>query len=146
MPDPSEHQANHRLDDDSSSPHVSEVETVDPATALIAPTPSEVVEEHPERRSTPRRKKLRHVVVTDPTDTVDAMLAWVVDRSLGGMRLLMDHPVEVGAVFHVRDLSAAPNIPSVEVRVQSVTHGEDGWELGCEFTRSPSYEALLQFG
>lgn len=98
-----------------------------------------------DRRIHPRRRKLLRVQVTDVLNNA-AFPGWVVDRSLGGMCISVDHEIEAGTVLKVRPNSAPPSSPWVELRVQGVRPKDGGFDLGCEFLRTPTWEVLLQFG
>jgi hypothetical protein len=97
-----------------------------------------------DRRSSPRRKKLLKITIRNESNG-DLFSGWVVDRSLGGMCLAVSQPLEVGTLIAVRRPSAPASIPWVELRVLHVRDQESTWELGCTFTRSPSWELMLQF-
>lgn len=98
-----------------------------------------------DRRQSPRRKKLLRVILADATAT-ESISAWIVDRSLGGMCLEVDRPIEEGTVVRVRRPTAPVGVPWVDLRVQSVRAEETVWHLGCEFVRTPTWEVLMQFG
>ena len=42
--------------------------------------------------------------------------------------------------------AAPPEVPWVDVQVKSVRIKENTWELGCQFTRSLTWDVLMQFG
>ena len=98
----------------------------------------------PDRRSAPRRKRLLRVQLVDEIAGRQAFPGWVVDRSVGGMCIEVDHELEIGATLRVRRFEGEH--PWVDVRVQSQRLIESSWHLGCQFVRSPSWEALMQFG
>jgi hypothetical protein len=99
-----------------------------------------------ERRSWPRRKRAIQVVVQDAGGEGDPFPAWVMDRSVGGLGLSIDQPVEEGTILRVRRPSSPPQIPWVEIEVKSVRIKETTWEIGCQFSRSLTFDALMQFG
>lgn len=114
-----------------------------------APTSGEEMAESAEggdRRIHPRRKKLLRVQLVNPFSNAEPFSGWVVDRSLGGMCLSVDHEVEPGTHLRARPTNVPPSFPWVELRVQSVRPKDKVWELGCEFERTPTWEVLLQFG
>jgi hypothetical protein len=101
----------------------------------------------PERRSTARRKgNPVSVAIANGDGGADAVQGWVVDRSAGGLRLLVDESVPAGTVLHVRPNKAAPSFPWVQVRVKSCYPERKSWNLGCQFVRKLSWEQLQQFG
>jgi hypothetical protein len=99
-----------------------------------------------ERRSWPRRKRALQVVLQDTGGESDPFPAWVMDRSLGGLGLSVDQPLEEGTMLRVRRRNAPPDVPWVEIQVKSVRIKETTWEVGCQFTRSLTFDVLMQFG
>jgi hypothetical protein len=71
---------------------------------------------------------------------------YVMDRSTGGLCLRVDQPVQPGTMLHVRPVNAPPITPWVEIEVKSSRQTQDGWELGCQFLRTPPWALLLMFG
>ena len=99
-----------------------------------------------DRRSTPRRKKLLRVFIQETPGADAPFHGWVVDRSLGGLRLEVDHELPVGQLLKVRSSAAPDGIPAVEVRVQSARRTEEGClHLGCAYVRIPNWEVRVQF-
>jgi hypothetical protein len=97
-----------------------------------------------DRRLSPRRKKLLRIAVRN--GSTDATVSgWVLDRSLGGMCIEAQQPVEAGSLLAVRRQSAPESVPWVDRRVLHVREQENTWELGCEYVRTPNWEVLLQF-
>lgn len=121
---------------DDSAP-VSEVAATDDVSA--PPDSSD-------RRSFPRRKKLLRVHVIDVIKNSEAFSGWVVDRSVGGMCISVDHEIEPGTHLKVRPANVPAPAPWVDLRVQSIRPQDGTWDLGCEFLRTPTWEVLLQFG
>jgi hypothetical protein len=112
-----------------------------PLPALVRPVTT------PERRSTPRRKgNPVPVAIADSDGEADPIQGWVVDRSAGGLRLLVDDSVPAGTVLNVRPIKAAPSFPWVQVKVKSCYPERKSWNLGCQFVRKMSWEELQQFG
>ena len=99
-----------------------------------------------ERRSWPRRKRAIQVVLQDAAGEGDPFPAWIMDRSIGGLGLSVDQPLETGTVLRVRRATAPTDVPWVDIQVKSVRTKENTWEVGCQFTRSHSVDVLLQFG
>jgi PilZ domain len=100
-----------------------------------------------ERRSTPRRKgNPVSVAIANGDGGMEPIQGWVVDRSAGGLRLLVDDSVPAGTVLNVRPTKAAPSFPWVQVRVKSCYPERKSWNLGCQFVRKMSWEELQQFG
>ena len=99
-----------------------------------------------DRRSWPRRKRAIQVVLQDAGGEGDPFPAWIMDRSIGGLGLSVDQPLEPGTILRVRRATASTDIPWVDIQVKSVRVKENTWEVGCQFTRSHSVDVLLQFG
>jgi hypothetical protein len=120
------------------------VATPDGAPLSESPSPSPKADR--ERRSWPRRKRAIQVVLQDIGGEGDPFPAWIMDRSMGGLGLSVDQPIEEGTILRVRRALAPAEIPWVEVQVVSARIKENTWELGCQFTRSLSLDMLMQFG
>jgi hypothetical protein len=97
-----------------------------------------------DRRFSPRKKKLLKIVIRDESND-EMFTGWVLDRSLGGMCLSVQRPLEAGGLLAIRRPNAPESIPWVEMRVRNVREQESTWELGCEYTRTPPWELLVQF-
>jgi hypothetical protein len=85
------------------------------------------------------------VLVSDAGVTVAPYQALVTDRSLGGLRLILNEPVAVGTVLSVRP-ATSEMIPWVQVEVKSCRRGDNGWEAGCQFLKVPPTSILWSFG
>jgi hypothetical protein len=100
-----------------------------------------------ERRESLRRKGSRvKTQVTDVDTGADLGAAWVIDRSLGGLCLVMEKPLRVAAVVNLQTIHAPSGSPWVAVEVKSCRQRDGEWEVGCQFVRRPSWSALLLFG
>jgi hypothetical protein len=97
-----------------------------------------------DRRSSPRKKKLLKIIIRDES-TGEIFGGWVLDRSLGGMCLSIQRPIEEASLLAIRRPSAPESTPWVEMRVRNVRERESTWELGCEYIRTPPWEILVQF-
>ena len=102
--------------------------------------------EDSDRRSWPRRKRAIQVILQDAGGNRDPFPAWIMDRSMGGLGLSVDEPIEEGTVLRVRRAASPTEVPWVDVQVKSVRIKESTWELGCQFTRSLTWDVLMQFG
>ncbi len=102
---------------------------------------------HTERRGPYRRQGNRTCVrVSDPEQRLAAFEAWVLDRSVSGLRLQVPHHLPEEGIWLIRAASSEPAALSVEVQVSWCRQGGEGWEAGCRFLRNPTWNALLQFG
>jgi hypothetical protein len=95
-----------------------------------------------ERRASPRRACFLPVLVTDGEDA-GAVPAWVVERSLDGVRLVLPSPAAPGSVLRLR--AAGPeNAPWTDVRVRHCQPEPDGgWHVDCEFRRTPPWNLFV---
>jgi hypothetical protein len=71
---------------------------------------------------------------------------YVVDRSVGGLGLLVEDPVELESQLTVRPVNAPHIAPWVEIVVKSCRQSSPGWEVGCQFVKTPPWALLLMFG
>lgn len=100
-----------------------------------------------ERRSTPRRRgNPISVSIANGTREANPYQGWVVDRSAGGLRLLVDEAVPAGTLLNVRPTKASPSFPWVQVKVKSCYPERKSWNLGCQFVQKVSWEDLQLFG
>jgi hypothetical protein len=100
----------------------------------------------PDRRSFPRRKGNRvEVYVTDDSKG-PPMLGWVVDRSMGGLCLIVEKPLDEGAVLNVRPRQAPQTAPWTAIEIRSCRSEGSEWEVGCRFLKPPQWNDLLLFG
>lgn len=100
-----------------------------------------------ERRAASRRAG--HAVTVDmhdPDDKESARHGYVLDRSVGGLCLMVSSAVPVGSIWKVRPNNAPRTTPPVRVEVKSCTAVDYEWKLGCQFEKTPSYAILLMFG
>ncbi|MGH7171561.1 MAG: PilZ domain-containing protein [Gemmataceae bacterium] len=100
----------------------------------------------PDRRSAPRRKGNRvEVYVTDDSKR-SPTLGWVVDRSMGGLCLIVEQPLKEGAVLNVRPRQAPQTAPWTPIEIRSCRADAGEWEVGCRFVKAPQWNDLLLFG
>jgi hypothetical protein len=111
-----------------------------PADPFVNGSPSE------RRESSRRTGALVDVYLARPESESDPLRALVVDRSLGGLCLKTDKPVEVGALFTVRPCSASNLTPWVDIEVKHCVQEGESWRVGCRFLRTPPWGVLLLYG
>jgi hypothetical protein len=99
-----------------------------------------------ERRATPRRRGNSVEVFLADSPDKSPVHGWVVDRSVGGLCLLVDKPVPEGAVLQVRPRTAPEATPWTAVEIRSCRAENGEWEVGCQFVKSPQWNVLLLFG
>jgi hypothetical protein len=100
-----------------------------------------------ERRAATRRGGHAITVeMNDPDEKRAQQHGWVVDRSVGGLCLMVPESVPVGSIWKVRPSEAPRTTPPVRVEVKTCTAEGHEWKLGCQFEKTPSYAVLLMFG
>jgi hypothetical protein len=100
-----------------------------------------------ERRSSPRRagREIK-VLVSDSQALAEPEPGFVVNRSLGGLRLSLAREVPEHSILSVRPADAQFDCPWLQVQVKHSVQMKDGnWEVGCEFVKTPPWAVLLQF-
>jgi hypothetical protein len=101
----------------------------------------------PDRRSAPRRKEGNRVEVflTDETRP-EPLFGWVIDRSLGGLCLNVEKPLNEGTILNVRPRKAPKTAPWIAIEIRSCRPEGSEWEVGCRFLKQPQWNDLLLFG
>jgi hypothetical protein len=96
-----------------------------------------------ERRAAPRLPCEQIGVVVAGTETTQITQAQVLDRSLGGLSLLVTHRAVRGMLLALRRCDALPEAPWVQLRVEYCQPEQAGWKLGGQFIGSPALSAFL---
>ncbi|MBL8793089.1 MAG: PilZ domain-containing protein [Planctomycetia bacterium] len=100
-----------------------------------------------ERRSSPRRKgNPVPIVITNANASIDSFQGWVLDRSAGGLRILVDQAAAIGTVLAVRPAKAHGSFPWIQVRVRNCQPERSSWSLGVQFVSKPAWGELQAFG
>lgn len=81
-----------------------------------------------------------------PSDQQTVGTATVIDRSLGGLRLFSLTEFAPDTIICVLPQGASKMVPWVEIEIRSCSEVRDGFELGCQFVKTPPYSILLLFG
>ncbi|MFO0876298.1 MAG: PilZ domain-containing protein [Gemmataceae bacterium] len=99
-----------------------------------------------DRRVAPRRRgnTVQIHVRLDPE--ADPRIGWVLDRSIGGLGILMDEPLTPGIRVQVRARNAPEPTPWIEAAVRSCRPEGSQYEVGLQFYHLPSWNLMLQFG
>ena len=84
--------------------------------------------------------------VSNATANVEPFQGWVIDRSSGGLCLLVDQQVKPGLVLSVRPTKCHPSFPWVQIRVRSCRAERNSWNLGCQFEQKMTWTELQLFG
>jgi hypothetical protein len=99
-----------------------------------------------EKRIAQRRTGQPTKVTISPQGEKDSVQGWVVDRSVGGLCLMVDDPIPENTILDVRANHAPPETPWVKVEVKRCQATRDHYELGCQFVTTPTWNLLLLFG
>jgi hypothetical protein len=100
-----------------------------------------------ERRGTVRREgNPIEVLMSDADAEGEPTRGWVIDRSMGGLCLLLHDEIAPGTVLSLKPRQAPPATPWVRVEVRSCKKERSGYEAGCQFVRTPPWAVLLLFG
>lgn len=100
----------------------------------------------PDRRSAPRRKGNRVEVLLTDDSKRPPILGWVVDRSMGGLCLIVEKSLKEGSTLNVRPRQAPQTAPWTAIEIRSCRPEGDEWEVGCRFLKPPQWNDLLLFG
>jgi hypothetical protein len=114
-----------------------------PSTVLTTAT---LKKAEPDRRSTPRRKGNRVEVYLTDDSKRPPILGCVVDRSMGGLCLLVEKPLTEGAILKIRPRQAPQTVPWTPIEIRSCRADSGEWEIGCRFLTPPQWNDLLLFG
>lgn len=100
-----------------------------------------------ERRRSVRRKgaPVRVAIAQDQHDE-ELLEGWVINRSMGGLCLLVNKPVPIGSSLRVRSLEYRDTDTWSDVEVVTCHPNGNDWELGCRFVKTPPWVVLLTFG
>jgi hypothetical protein len=130
----------------------------DPAARAAAPPPAPAAEEkalswappehsYADRRGSVRREGVPVRVLVSSTNLRNGLNdAYVVDRSTGGLRIIMQAAVAPGSTLQVRAANAPDTIGFVNLIVRSCRKHPDHFEVGGEFEKTPPWNVLLLFG
>jgi hypothetical protein len=109
-------------------------------------TTATIKKSEPDRRSAPRRKGNRiEVFLTDDSKRTP-VLGWVLDRSMGGLCLIVEKPLTEGSLLNVRPRQAPQTAPWTAIEIRSCRADDGQWEVGCRFIKPPQWNDLLLFG
>jgi hypothetical protein len=86
------------------------------------------------------------VVVSDALVPGDPAPGLVVNRSRGGLCLMLPRKFDVGQLVAVRSGNFPKEQPSVQLRVRHCKQIGDRWRLGCQFVEDLPWSTVLLFG
>jgi hypothetical protein len=98
------------------------------------------------RKSYRRKGNPIEVQVIDKASGGAPVRGYVLDRSIGGLGLQMETPLEPDVVLTLRPTNAPHIAPWVDVIVKHCSRGEDGFDIGCQFLKTPPWPVLMMFG
>lgn len=124
------------------------------ATASASPLTAEKAlnwdpagQSYADRRGAVRREgQPVRVTLASNTFRSGACEGFVIDRSTGGLKIVSPAAMAPGSTLQVRAADAPDTIGFVTVLVRSCRKGDDHYELGCEFEKTPPWNVLLLFG
>jgi hypothetical protein len=99
-----------------------------------------------ERRAAPRRGGNNVGVLVSDDPPQPKMQGWVLDRSVGGLCLLVSQPLEEGKVVHVQPQAPGRTPPWVALEVRHCRPDASDWVANCQFVKAPEYSTMLLFG
>jgi hypothetical protein len=70
----------------------------------------------------------------------------VVNRSRGGLGIVVNRRLPPGTVVRVRPVEAPEDVPWVRVQVRNCRRRAQGWYIGCRFTEHLPWSVILVFG
>lgn len=99
-----------------------------------------------ERRASIRRKGNPIPVRVTRGDTGELSEGWVVDRSSGGVRILLDQAIPARTSLSIRPVKAVTTFPWIKAEVRSCKPERGGYALGCMFLQKLTWSELQAFG
>ena len=99
------------------------------------------------RRSSSRREgQPVRVIITAASLPKRPISGWVMDRSTGGLRIMVKHSLPPGSAIQVRTSNAPDTVPWTTLVIRSCREVDDRFEIGCAFETTPPWNVLLLFG
>jgi hypothetical protein len=128
---------------------------VRPSHQLAPAAPEAKVEAVDAEKTGDQRSALRRqgnpveIYVATPDAKDNPVIGIVLDRSLGGVRLILYTEVDVGTTIAIRPIQCETIVPWVDVEVRSCRPSVEipgRFEVGCQYVKSPPYSIQLLFG
>lgn len=115
--------------------------------APVALPPAEDPDPARDKRRNPRRPgRSVEVYVAIPGSISDPCKGVVLDRSVGGLGLLVGDEYPVESRISVLPAAASKMTPWVEMQVKSCRRSGEDWEIGVQFLQTPPYATMVLFG
>jgi hypothetical protein len=99
-----------------------------------------------ERRVALRRAGSMVKIAIADVSLEEIELGWVVDRSTGGLGLIVERLMEPGTSLNVRPWEGGDSAPWVQVTVRTCQPADGHWKVGVAFDKTPPWSVLLLFG
>ena len=99
-----------------------------------------------QRKSFRREGNPTEVYLAFPDKKKSPNRAWVLDRSMGGIGLQVSDEYKADTPMAVLPVNAPEMTPWVDIVVRTCRSNDDGYELGCQFVKTPNWSVLLMFG
>jgi hypothetical protein len=148
----------HRPRPKSTAEQLAEVAAAAASSSTTVSAPNPVTEEKvlnwapPEQSYADRRGAIRregspvHVTIASSTFRSGFGDGVILDRSTGGLRIIVAAAIAPGTTMQVRAAGAPDTVGFVTVIVRSCRKNGDFFEVGCEFEKTPPWNVLLLFG
>lgn len=106
------------------------------------------VSTHGERRSAPRRRTGPILVdLVDPEGKMPRRSALVADYSTGGLALTSTEEIPVGSLWTVVPRASSGTVKiGLPIEIRNCVRQNSDYLVSCQFTRTVSYNELLNFG
>ncbi|QDU20019.1 PilZ domain-containing protein [Urbifossiella limnaea] len=123
------------------------VPTAAPPTAEKAEAWAPPEQSYADRRGAVRREGSPVQVLVSSSSLRNAVNdAYVVDRSTGGLKIVMQAAVPPGSTLQVKAVNAPDTVGFVTLIVRSCRKHPEHFEIGTEFEKTPPWNVLLLFG
>ena len=83
------------------------------------------------------------VLLTDGKE--EPLSGWVLDRSMGGVGVMLDKPLPEGLSLKIRPRKASEDTPWIAVHIKSCRQEGDQWEVGLQFDQTPNWSTWSCF-
>ena len=121
-------------------------EPVVPLAPVYLPTPDEdlfYLKKRRERRRWIRRWGNPVVVRIVSSLHPEPLAGTVVNRSTGGVALLVDDAHDAGALLKVRAVLAPKDVPWLDIEVKNCRKAGRNWVIGCQYPETPPWNAVV---
>jgi len=119
------------------------------STLLSMPVPDPFTEGSPsDRRHSPRRiGRSIKVTIQLADDARTVFEGFILDRSIGGLRLKLDRDLKPDQILNIRTVDAPQTVAWIQAEVRQTHQLPDKtYEVGCQFVRTPPWAVMLTLG